>query len=78
MLSFNYLLDNNQEKLQKMLQIAQHRNDVMSRFHNALYLGDVQERIRILAEQGQLVLGYLMSIVHDEQDMASELKQNLD
>ena len=33
--------------------ISQYRGDLMSRFHNALYLGDIQERIRILAEIGQ-------------------------
>ena len=78
MLSFNYLLHNNQDKLNKMLQIAQHRSDIMSRFHNSLYLADIPERIRILAEQGQLVLAYLTSIIHDEQEMAVELKDSLD
>lgn len=51
-LSMLYLLTGNLAKLEKMLLIAQNRNDVMSRFHNALYLGDVQERIRVLAEVG--------------------------
>lgn len=35
-LSFLYLITGNLEKLQKMLKIADMRNDVMGRFHNAL------------------------------------------
>ena len=45
-------LAGNLEKLAKMLKIAEMRNDVMGRFHNALYLGDVRERLRILEESG--------------------------
>ena len=37
-----------------MLKIAENRGDIMGRFHNALYLGDVQERVRILEEAGEL------------------------
>ncbi len=51
-LSFLYLITGNLEKLAKMLKIAEMRSDVMGRFHNALYLGDVRERIRILEEAG--------------------------
>lgn len=35
-----------------MLKIADMRGDVMGRFHNALYLGDARERVRILEEAG--------------------------
>jgi Coatomer WD associated region len=42
----------NLEKLGKMLKIAEMRSDQMGRFHNALYLGDVRERFRILEESG--------------------------
>ena len=51
-LSFLYLITGNYEKLNKMLAIAQKRNDIMSRFHNSLYVGNVEEKIRILAEVG--------------------------
>jgi len=51
-LSFLYLITGNLEKLAKMLKIAEMRSDVMGRFHNALYLGDVRERVRILEEAG--------------------------
>ena len=52
-LSFLYLITGNLEKLSKMLKIAEMRNDVMGRFHNALYLGDVRERLRILEDSGE-------------------------
>ena len=60
------------------MEVGKYRGDVMSVMHNAMYLGNVEERIRVMAEQGQLVMAYLMSIVHDEQEMAAELKSNLD
>ncbi len=60
-----------------MLLIAQNRNDVMSRFHNALYLGDIQERIRILAEIGHLPLAYMTAVAHNIEDMALPLKQSI-
>ncbi len=40
------------EKLEKMLKISKQRGDNMARFQNALYLGDIQEKIHILAEIG--------------------------
>ena len=40
------------EKLKKMLKISEMRQDIMGRFHNALYLGDVQERVKLLEEVG--------------------------
>ena len=47
-LSFLYLITGNTVKLRKMLKIADIRNDLMSRFHNALYLGDAEERVHVL------------------------------
>ena len=52
-LSFFYLITGNLTKLEKMLYIAQNRGDIMSRFQNAIFLGDIHERIKILAETGQ-------------------------
>ena len=51
-LSFLYLITGNLERLGKMLKIADMRSVVMGRFHNALYLGDVRERLRILEDAG--------------------------
>ena len=51
-LSFLYLITGDLEKLAKMLKIAEMRNDTMGAFHNALYLGDVRERVKLLSEAG--------------------------
>ncbi|EFJ41149.1 hypothetical protein VOLCADRAFT_77684 [Volvox carteri f. nagariensis] len=63
-LSFLYLIAGHTDKLRKMLKIAEMRSDVMGRFHNALYLGDVKEQVRILEESGQLPLAYVAAAVH--------------
>jgi len=76
-LSFLYLITGNVEKLGKMLKIAEMRNDVMGRFHNALYLGDVQERVRILEESNHLPLAYATAKVHGLTEVAEELEQQL-
>ncbi|BBN03852.1 coatomer subunit alpha [Marchantia polymorpha subsp. ruderalis] len=76
-LSFLYLITGNLEKLSKMLKIAEMRNDVMGRFHNALYLGDVQERVKILEESGHLPLAYVTAAVHGLTDVAERLAGEL-
>jgi len=35
-----------------MLGIAKKRGDIMSRFNNSIYLGDIQERIKTMVEAG--------------------------
>lgn len=54
-LSFLYLVTGNTAKLQKMQVIAQNRKDIMSRFQNAILLGDVVERVKVLTEAGQRI-----------------------
>jgi Coatomer WD associated region len=51
-LSFLYLATGSTDKLAKMQKIAEARGDPMSRFHNALYAGDVHSRIAVLREVG--------------------------
>lgn len=51
-LSFLYLVTGNTDKLVKMATIAEMRGDQMSRFHNALYLGNVEARVAVLREVG--------------------------
>jgi hypothetical protein len=51
-LSFLYLATGSKEKLSKMQKIADARGDPMSRFHNALYAGDVESRIAVLKDVG--------------------------
>lgn len=47
-LSFLYLITGNLEKLKKMMKIAEIRKDSSGHYQNALYLGDVTERVKIL------------------------------
>lgn len=49
-LSFLYLATGDHSKLARMAKIAEHRGDFTSRFHNALYLGDVEDRIQMFKE----------------------------
>ncbi|XP_068638932.1 coatomer subunit alpha-1-like [Aristolochia californica] len=80
-LSFLYLVTGNIEKLSKMLKIAEIKNDVMGQFHNALYLGDVRERVKILENVGHLPLAYVTAAVHglseDAERIATELGDNV-
>ncbi|XP_057533840.1 coatomer subunit alpha-2-like [Amaranthus tricolor] len=76
-LSFLYLVTGNMEKLVKMLKIAEVKNNVMGQFHNALYLGDIQERIKILEASGYLHLAYITASVHGVHDAAERLAGEL-
>ena len=73
-LSFLYLLTGNSEKLRKMLKIAEMRGDVMSRFHNALFLGDAEERMKVLEATGQLSLAYVTAVSHGLDTDADRLR----
>lgn len=76
-LSFLYLITGNTEKLAKMLKIAEMKNDIMSQFHNALYLGDVQERTKILENAGQLPLAFVTASIHGLTETADRLSAEL-
>ncbi|KAI8925560.1 coatomer WD associated region-domain-containing protein [Entophlyctis helioformis] len=72
-LSFLYLITGNVEKLKKMLKIAELRNDTMSRYHNALFLGDVDDQVQTLKDVGQLPLAYLAARTHGLNDEADAI-----
>ncbi|KAL1542946.1 hypothetical protein AAHA92_19975 [Salvia divinorum] len=76
-LSFHYLITGNLEKLSKMMKIAEVKNEVMGQFHDALYLGDVQERLKILENAGHLPLAYVTASLHGLHDIAERLASNL-
>ncbi|PIA55942.1 hypothetical protein AQUCO_00700334v1 [Aquilegia coerulea] len=76
-LSFLYLVTGNTSKLSKMLKIAELKNDVMGQFHNALYLGDIHERVKILENVGHLPLAYMTATVHGLNDVAERLAAKL-
>ena len=72
-----YLVTGNMDKLSKMVRIAEIKNDVMGQFHNALYIGDIQERIKILEESGHLPLAYVTAAVHGITEVADRLAAEL-
>lgn len=49
-LSFLYLSTGDHSKLARMAKIAEHRGDFTSRFQNAVYLGEVEDRIQMFKE----------------------------
>ena len=55
-LTFLYLITGNLEKLKKMMKIAEIRKDVSSHYQNALLLGDVGERVKVLKVSPRLKL----------------------
>ncbi|CAN0858592.1 Coatomer subunit alpha-2 [Linum grandiflorum] len=76
-LSFLYLITGNLDKLSKMLKIAEVKDDVMGQFHNALYLGDIQERVKMLETARQIPLAYITAKVHGLVDVADRLAADL-
>eukprot|EP00640_Fibrocapsa_japonica_P000008 CAMPEP_0113939256 /NCGR_PEP_ID=MMETSP1339-20121228/5605_1 /TAXON_ID=94617 /ORGANISM="Fibrocapsa japonica" /LENGTH=864 /DNA_ID=CAMNT_0000942713 /DNA_START=20 /DNA_END=2611 /DNA_ORIENTATION=+ /assembly_acc=CAM_ASM_000762 len=76
-LSFLYLLTGKTDRLRKMLLIAERRGELMSRFHNALYLGDALERAKVLEAAGQVSLAYLTACTHGLEEEANRLKEML-
>ena len=77
-LSFLYLITGNIEKLNKMLKISEMRADVMGQFHNALYLGDVSERVKILEAAGHHPLAYVTAKTHGLEADAARIAQELE
>lgn len=52
-LSFLYFITGNRDKLRKMMKIAELRGEPSSQLHNALYLGDMGEVVRLLTAANQ-------------------------
>lgn len=47
-LTFLYMVTGNMDKQRKMMKISEIRKDSSSHYQNALLLGDVKERIKVL------------------------------
>lgn len=77
-LSYLYLITGNTEKLRKMLKIAEMRQNIMSRYLNALLLGDPKERVKILSDAGENSLAYLTALTYHIDDEIPNLKSILD
>lgn len=52
-LNFFYIATGSMNKLKKMQQVSQSVNDHMLRYNTSLLLGDIQDRVKLLAETGQ-------------------------
>lgn len=63
-LSFLYLSTGNESNLARMAKIAEHRGDFTARFQNALYMGDVQNRIQLFQEIDLYPLAYMTAKAH--------------
>lgn len=73
-LSFLYLITGDTEKLRKMLKISNMRGDIMGRYHNALFLGDAAERVKVLEESGNLPLAFISAKLHGIDEDAERIK----
>jgi len=76
-LSFLYLITGNILKLKKMLKIAEMREDVMSRFNNAVMLGNVEERVKIMSQVGQVPLAALTAKAHNLEEFLPKFEENM-
>jgi len=72
-LSFLYLAVGATDKLRKMQTIANARGDPMSRFHNALYAGDIEARIAVLRDVGLHPLAYLTAKTNGLDEIAADI-----
>ncbi|PIA18421.1 Coatomer, alpha subunit [Coemansia reversa NRRL 1564] len=73
-LSFLYSITGNIEKLAKMQKISIMRNDLKSRLQDSLFLGDVEDRVRVLREAGQHSLAYLTAKTHGLESEAESIR----
>ena len=76
-LNFFYISTGSMNKLKKMQQVAQSVNDPMLRFNTSLLLGDIQERVKLLAETGQIPLAYLMAKAHGLTEFENTLEESI-
>ena len=77
-LSFLYVITGNHENLKKMMKIASIRNDQMSRFYNAMYLGDVDTRIEVLLDVGQITLAYITATVYKKEEWIEKIQKMME
>merc|ERR1719281_2299412 len=61
----------------KTLRIAEKPNDVMARYHNALMCGLVAQRVKLLAEMGQVPLAALTARTHGLTEFVESLEESM-
>ncbi|KAK6078388.1 coatomer protein subunit alpha [Seiridium cupressi] len=72
-LSFLYLSTGDHSKLARMAKIAEHRGDFTARFQNALYLGEVEDRIQMFKEIDLYPLAYATAKAHGLEEEAQSI-----
>lgn len=77
-LSFLYLITGNLAKLRRMMKINEIRKDYEGWYTNALYLGDIPERIRVLKACGKTSLALLTAATHGHIQEAESLTAHVD
>ncbi|KAJ7851778.1 coatomer WD associated region-domain-containing protein, partial [Mycena olivaceomarginata] len=75
-LSFLYLATGSTNKLSKMQKIANAQGDPMSRFHNALYAGDILGRISVMRDVALYPLAYLTAKTNGLNELAQEMLES--
>lgn len=77
-LSFLYFVTGNQKNLTKMLSIAANkRHNTHAQFYNSLLIGDVEARVQVLEQAGQLQLAYMTATTHGLDDLAKAIADRL-
>ncbi|CDI84888.1 coatomer alpha subunit, putative [Eimeria praecox] len=77
-LSFLYLLLGDRVKLKKMLHVSKLLREPLLRQHQALLLGDAEERVDVFMEAQQPGLAYLCAKVHGLDELAEQLRGSVD
>ncbi|OWB83621.1 hypothetical protein B5S33_g2252 [[Candida] boidinii] len=72
-LSFFYLITGDSDKLSKMQQIAESRNDYSSLFQNSLYLNSIEKKISLFIEVGLTPLAYATAKTNGLDDIAESI-----
>lgn len=72
-LAFLYLITGNKSRLQKLEQIADHRNDLAGRFQTSLFLNNVETRVQLLRDAGQPALAFALAKSQGLASLAGEI-----
>lgn len=76
-LNFFYATTGCLSKLGKMGAVAQSIGDSTLRFNNATLTTNIGERVRILAESGQIPLAYMTARAHNLDEYSKTLEKTL-
>lgn len=77
-LSFLYLISGQRAYVGRMMAIANKTQDPLARFHNALYLGDAGERVKVLEDAGQVALAYACARTYGLEEDAKRLQDAME